>query len=120
MSGASGFVGRKLVPALSARGDEVIAISRSPDRTAASLGIERAVDWEGMPSVIAEGVDAVIHLAGETVQDTDLTLSELASTLRLIVGRLLASKENARLTLLEVFGYFDKYDHDGKISFEVK
>jgi uncharacterized protein (TIGR01777 family) len=68
VSGASGFVGSQLVPALCARGDEVIAISRNPERTAAALGLERAVDWSGMSAVIDEGVDAVIHLAGETVQ----------------------------------------------------
>ena len=68
VSGASGFVGSQLVPALCARGDEVIAISRNPARTAEMLGIEHAVDWSGMPAVIAAGVDAVIHLAGETVQ----------------------------------------------------
>ena len=68
VSGASGFVGSRLVPVLSERGAEVIAVSRTPERTAASLGIESAVDWAGVPKVIAEGVDAVIHLAGETVQ----------------------------------------------------
>jgi uncharacterized protein (TIGR01777 family) len=66
--GATGFVGRALVAALSARGDEVVAFSRDPVRARRSLpaGIEaralEAITGEGL-----DGFDAVVNLAGEPV-----------------------------------------------------
>ena len=52
VTGASGFVGRRLCEAARARGHEVVAIQRRPD---------------GFDPV--EGADAVVHLAGEPVAE---------------------------------------------------
>ncbi|EJW09676.1 UDP-glucose 4-epimerase [Rhodovulum sp. PH10] len=68
VTGASGFVGRALVPALAAAGNLVLAASRRPAETARGPGIEPValpdldgpVDW----APLLEGVDAVVHLAG--------------------------------------------------------
>ncbi len=65
VTGATGFVGRALVPALEARGWRVRPVVRD------KLGdLERPVDW----SSVIDGVDAVVHLAGiahsEGVADT--------------------------------------------------
>jgi uncharacterized protein len=69
ITGATGFIGRPLVAALQARGDEVVAFTRDPAR-AGLLGVrlveadlEQAGPWQ---DAIA-GCDAVINLAGEPV-----------------------------------------------------
>ncbi|MDP2709852.1 MAG: TIGR01777 family oxidoreductase [Solirubrobacteraceae bacterium] len=70
VSGATGRVGRHLVAALKARGDEVTALSRDADKASDLLGVE-AVAWnlleEAVPSQALAGRDAIVHLAGEDV-----------------------------------------------------
>lgn len=68
VTGASGFVGGALVPALAADGWRVRAAAREPDRVTLGLGVEavaspdlsRPADW----SHLLEGVTHVVHLAG--------------------------------------------------------
>ena len=76
VTGATGFVGRAVVAALAAQGDEVHAAIRTPPdaadngsgRLAFPQGVTTvrhgdlgaAVDWTGLLS----GIDAVVHLAG--------------------------------------------------------
>lgn len=70
VTGAGGLIGTRLVAALRERGDEVTVLSRSPERTAAALGVP-AVAWDPAagpaPAEALEGRDAVVHLAGEPV-----------------------------------------------------
>ena len=70
VSGATGRIGRRLVAALTARGDDVIALSRDPDRAGEQLGV-RAYAWdlknEAVPRPALAGRDAVVHLAAEDV-----------------------------------------------------
>jgi uncharacterized protein (TIGR01777 family) len=70
VTGATGRIGSHLVAALQARGDDVIALSRDPDRAGEKLGIE-ALPWdpenEAPPKASLVGRDAVVHLAGEDV-----------------------------------------------------
>ncbi|MDP1846611.1 MAG: TIGR01777 family oxidoreductase [Solirubrobacteraceae bacterium] len=70
VSGATGRVGRHLVAALKERGDEVIALSRDPDKASEQLGVP-AYAWdlkhEAVPKEALAGRDAVVHLAGEDV-----------------------------------------------------
>lgn len=65
ITGASGLIGRALSEALRARGDEVLAISRSPQPGGAALRWhpERGLE----PADGLSGCDAVVHLAGESV-----------------------------------------------------
>jgi uncharacterized protein (TIGR01777 family) len=71
VTGASGFVGRALCQALAARGDRLVVLLRQPG-SAGGLppGTER-VQWDAMtgppPERALAGVDAIVHLAGETV-----------------------------------------------------
>jgi uncharacterized protein (TIGR01777 family) len=62
ITGASGLIGRPLVEALRARGDEVTAFSRDP---------ERGVTWDPLsepaPHEALSGREAVIHLAAENI-----------------------------------------------------
>lgn len=69
VTGASGFVGRRVIAALVARGYTPIALGRDPERLEVPSAVERRrFDPNEGPSPSAfEGSDAVIHLAGETV-----------------------------------------------------
>ncbi len=71
VTGANGFVGRHVVPALAARGHKVRALVRPGARTEGSLpeGAERVFGDvtvpESLPAALSD-VDAVVHLAGVT------------------------------------------------------
>ncbi len=70
VTGATGLLGTRIVEALTARGDDVCVLSRSPDRAGASLGVA-AEAWsptEGpAPASALAGRDGVVHLAGEPI-----------------------------------------------------
>ncbi|MBK6532008.1 MAG: TIGR01777 family protein [Deltaproteobacteria bacterium] len=66
--GATGFVGKALVAALTERGDAVVAFSRDPARARKTLA--RVADARSLEAITAEGVadlDAVVNLAGESI-----------------------------------------------------
>ncbi|MBA3819636.1 MAG: TIGR01777 family protein [Deltaproteobacteria bacterium] len=71
VTGATGFVGSALVPALLARGDTVTVLSRDGARAKAQLGAVTAItadlETPGPWTASLAGVDTVIHLAGESV-----------------------------------------------------
>lgn len=69
VTGASGFVGRRVVESLLERGYTPVALSRNPEKLPFPAGVDRrSFDPNAGPSAAAfEGVDAVIHLAGESV-----------------------------------------------------
>lgn len=72
VTGATGAIGGGLTAALVARGDDVTALTRSPERAARRLpaGV-RAVAWDPLagpaPANALAGRDAVVNLAGEKV-----------------------------------------------------
>ncbi len=70
VTGATGLVGQRVVAALKERGDEVTVLSRGPDAARARLGVQ-AERWdpetEPAPAGALAGRDAVVHLAGEAV-----------------------------------------------------
>jgi len=66
--GATGFVGRALVAALTGRGDAVVAFSRDPAK--ARRALPGVADARSLEAITAEGVadlDAVVNLAGESI-----------------------------------------------------
>jgi uncharacterized protein (TIGR01777 family) len=70
LSGATGLVGRALVPALLERGHTVHALSRRRLEAQPSDGnAARFFEWDGVhpPDASLHGVDAVVHLAGEPI-----------------------------------------------------
>jgi uncharacterized protein len=68
VTGGTGFIGRPLVEALRARGDEAIVLSRRPG--AGSVG------WDVADREV-EFADAVVHLAGEPIADARWTEARL-------------------------------------------
>jgi uncharacterized protein (TIGR01777 family) len=72
MTGATGTIGLALADALQARDDQVVALSRDPDRGQRVLGGNAEVhgwpDPSGPPPAEAlRGADAVVHLLGEPI-----------------------------------------------------
>lgn len=74
ISGSTGFIGKKLVTNLLNEGHEVRALSRRPETVRKLFGGKvRGWEWEAshkpVPRESLEGVDSVIHLAGEGIAD---------------------------------------------------
>jgi hypothetical protein len=72
VTGAAGFVGRRLVEECHRQGHSLAALSRNPEATKRSLpALDKAHSWNPLvelpPAEAFRGVDAVVHLAGETV-----------------------------------------------------
>jgi len=67
VTGATGLIGRALLRNL----DDVVVLARNPERARAELGDVRAFAWQAQqelpPAEAFEGVDIVVHLAGEPV-----------------------------------------------------
>jgi uncharacterized protein (TIGR01777 family) len=71
VTGASGFLGSRLCQALLARGDQVVGLTRDPERARTAAP---TVTWHGWnptserpPPTALEGVDAVVNLIGEPI-----------------------------------------------------
>lgn len=72
VTGATGFIGRRLCAALREAGHAVVVVSRDAGRAATQVpGAARYVAWPGGDAPLGEGalagVDAVVNLAGESV-----------------------------------------------------
>jgi uncharacterized protein (TIGR01777 family) len=89
VTGAGGLIGSRLVGALRARGDEVVALSRSGDGGAVRWDPARAP----APADTLAAVDAVVHLAGENIAQRwsagareRIRTSRAAGTANLVAG----------------------------------
>lgn len=72
ITGATGTIGSALTAELLARGDEVVALTRDPQRARDVLGDVDAFEWahperDAPPGDALEPADAVVHLLGEPV-----------------------------------------------------
>ncbi len=69
--GGSGLVGRALSKELSARGHSCVVLSRRPDAVSGLPGGVQVAAWDGISAEglrpLLEGVDVVVHLAGENI-----------------------------------------------------
>jgi uncharacterized protein (TIGR01777 family) len=96
VTGASGFLGSRISDAVLARGDEVVGLSRDPDRARQSNPTVAWHAWnptvERPPASALDGVDAVINLVGEPI---DQRWTEEAKQ------RIRASRERATKNLVD-------------------
>jgi uncharacterized protein len=71
VTGASGLLGSAVSDALLARGDEVVGLTRDPDRARPKNPTVRWHAWtpttERPPGAALEGIDAVVNLIGEEI-----------------------------------------------------
>jgi uncharacterized protein (TIGR01777 family) len=72
VTGATGFIGRKLVHALLSRGDTVVMLARDPSRAKSQVSGAESIQWdtssrEGAWEGALRGAGAVVHLAGESI-----------------------------------------------------
>src|SRR3989304_6273858 len=71
ITGGSGLIGRALTADLAHDGNEVIILSRRPERIIGLQEGVRAERWDGYTAEgwysLADGVDAIVNLAGENI-----------------------------------------------------
>ena len=67
ITGASGLVGGKLIPVLEAKGHEIFRLSRGKPKNANDIQWDAYEGFEKDEFAKLEGIDAVVHLAGENV-----------------------------------------------------
>jgi uncharacterized protein (TIGR01777 family) len=108
ITGAGGLIGRPLVEALRARGDDVTILSRDP---------QRGTTWDPLsepaPDEALRGRDAVIHLAGENVAQRwtasakrSIRESRVLGTQALIEGLRTADPRPGVLVCASAVGYY--------------
>ncbi|HEY8002183.1 MAG TPA: TIGR01777 family oxidoreductase [Solirubrobacterales bacterium] len=117
VTGASGLIGAAVCDALLARGDEVAALTRDPEKARRT---NPTVSWhawdparERPPEASIEGVDAVINLVGENINQR-LTAaakerigdSRVRATKNLVDGLLGASRTPPTLVSQCAVGYY--------------
>ena len=96
ISGASGLVGRALVPYLASRGHEVKRLVRSTPRSESEIGWDPA--RRQLEPDDLEGVDAVIHLAGEPIAERWTAANKVRIRDSRVVGTTLIAEAIASLT----------------------
>jgi uncharacterized protein (TIGR01777 family) len=117
VSGATGTIGRALVEALDARGDEVVALARDVAKARRVLGVE-AVAWthpklEPAPREPLERADAVVNLLGEPVAQRwteearhEIHSSRLLGTRNLIEGLRICDRRPPVLVSQSATGWY--------------
>ena len=112
LTGATGFIGRRLAALARSRGHEILPVSRKP--------VAGGFDWS--PASLEAGVaaaDAIVHLAGENLfgkrwteaQKKVLVESRVETTSRL--ARLAAQRRPAAFLSASAIGYYGPSEHQG-------
>ncbi len=119
VTGASGLIGSRLLGALQARGEEIVVLSRDPERAQRALAGVEAVAWspqsEPAPAAGLAGCEAVVHLAGEPIAQRwsesakrSIRDSRVQGTRNLVAGlaALPADERPAVLVSSSAIGYY--------------
>lgn len=125
VTGATGFVGARLSADLQAAGHTVTALARDPQRARAEVpALSAAWGWQPTagpppPAALAE-TDAVVHLAGETLQGrwtaekrTAIRESRVAGTRHLVEALRASPRRPSVLVVASAIGYYgDRGDEE--------
>jgi uncharacterized protein len=117
VTGASGFIGSSLCDSLLVRGDTVAGLTRDPSR---ARGTNPSVTWhaweptlERPPAAAFEGVDGVIHLLGEKINQrwTDEAKKRIIESRRVgthnLIGTISALQNKPRVLVSQsAIGYY--------------
>ena len=117
VSGASGLIGSSVADALLARGDEVVGLSRDPERARETNPTVTWHAWspadERPPEAAFEGVDAVVNLVGEEINQRlteaakkRIRDSRVRATKNLVDGMLAAEPTPGTLISGSAIGYY--------------
>ena len=117
LTGATGYLGGKLIPHLVAAGHEVRALTRDPANPLLHSAISQSFPWQPLagppPPESLDSVDAVIHLAGESVRGRwnprkkqAIRDSRVTGTANLVAGLLAAAPPPRVLISGSAMGYY--------------
>src|SRR5688572_963771 len=81
VTGATGFIGRRLVQRLADRGDRVLVLVRNEAKAAALFGSRATIVTELGMLPASTRIDAVVNLAGESIAARPWTASRRAALL---------------------------------------
>lgn len=73
VTGSSGLIGSALLPALNADGHEIIRLVRIPTQSAGTIILWDPKTKDILDKQKLEGLDAIVHLAGESLSTTNWT-----------------------------------------------
>lgn len=128
VTGATGFVGRRLCETLHGRGDTVAALSRDAEAAKRNVpALETAYPWnpdyEPASAESLAGVDAVVHLAGETVvgrwteaKKNAIRDSRVIGTRNLVAGIAQAESKPAVMVSASAIGFYGDRDEEELIE----
>ena len=125
VTGASGAIGAAVCDALLARGDEVVGLTRDPDRARSTNPTVRWFAWQASaerpPAEALDGVDGVINLVGEEInqrwnEDVKRRISESRerATKNLVDAMVAANPKPPVLVSQAAVGYYG-VDHGDMI-----
>lgn len=123
MTGVTGLIGRALSRKLKSEGHTIVGLSRAPEKSA-KLTVDELLKWDGLaqlPQEYLQGVDAVVHLAGEPVAEgrwseerkKRIRDSRVVSTRSLVEAMRLAATKPAVLVCGSAVGFYgDRADEE--------
>jgi uncharacterized protein (TIGR01777 family) len=120
ITGASGMIGSSVCDALLARGEEVVGLSREPERASETNPTVRWHPWnateERPPEEAFEGVDAVVNLIGEEINQRltpeakqRIRDSRVRSTKNLVDGIAAVAERPMVLVSQSAVGYYGEH-----------
>lgn len=118
VTGAGGFLGRRVVAALRERGLTVRALVRRPDDELAAMGAEMVIGDLRRPSVdprILDGVDTVVHLAAVVAGSPGAQFTGTVTATENLLAAMAAS-DVSRLVLCSSFSVYDWSEISGSLD----